>query len=102
MKTQIITVIALVAALVAGAAWLAIPHPLNATEITAAHQKTLYYTCPMHPSVEANKPGGCPVCGMHLVPVYKADKGTNTVPVTMKSNMPMMMPGCCSSGGCGH
>lgn len=25
------------------------------------------YTCPMHPTVIANKPGACPVCGMDLV-----------------------------------
>jgi membrane fusion protein, copper/silver efflux system len=26
-----------------------------------------YYTCPMHPSVIAHKPGACPICGMTLV-----------------------------------
>jgi len=26
-----------------------------------------YYTCPMHPSVIAYKPGSCPICGMTLV-----------------------------------
>jgi Cu(I)/Ag(I) efflux system membrane fusion protein len=26
-----------------------------------------YYTCPMHPSVIAYKPGPCPICGMTLV-----------------------------------
>jgi Cu(I)/Ag(I) efflux system membrane fusion protein len=25
------------------------------------------YTCPMHPTVVADKPGSCPVCGMDLV-----------------------------------
>jgi len=29
------------------------------------------YTCPMHPRVEAEKPGTCPICGMTLV---KEDK----------------------------
>lgn len=27
------------------------------------------YTCPMHPEVRSNKPGGCPKCGMALEPV---------------------------------
>lgn len=27
------------------------------------------YTCPMHPSYKADRPGNCPICGMQLVPV---------------------------------
>ena len=27
------------------------------------------YTCPMHPEIVQDKPGNCPICGMHLVPV---------------------------------
>ncbi|MFN2542935.1 MAG: efflux RND transporter periplasmic adaptor subunit [Chthoniobacterales bacterium] len=30
-----------------------------------------YYTCTMHPSVHAEAPGKCPICGMELVPVMK-------------------------------
>jgi Cu(I)/Ag(I) efflux system membrane fusion protein len=30
-----------------------------------------YYTCTMHPSVHAEAPGKCPICGMDLVPVLK-------------------------------
>jgi Cu(I)/Ag(I) efflux system membrane fusion protein len=30
-----------------------------------------YYTCTMHPSVHAEAPGQCPICGMELVPVKK-------------------------------
>jgi Cu(I)/Ag(I) efflux system membrane fusion protein len=30
-----------------------------------------YYTCTMHPSVRAEAPGKCPICGMDLVPVMK-------------------------------
>ena len=26
------------------------------------------YTCPMHPEVRQDHPGGCPKCGMPLVP----------------------------------
>lgn len=29
------------------------------------------YTCPMHPSVVADHPGSCPICGMTLVPVQE-------------------------------
>ena len=32
-----------------------------------------YYTCPMHPSVKAPEPGACPICGMDLTPVPKAN-----------------------------
>ena len=34
-----------------------------------------YYTCPMHPSVHADKPGACPVCNMALVKVETKNEG---------------------------
>src|SRR5438270_4042255 len=38
-----------------------------------------YYTCTMHPSVHAEAPGKCPICGMELVPVKKRDGGVPSV-----------------------
>jgi hypothetical protein len=29
--------------------------------------KTVQYTCPMHPEIIQDKPGQCPKCGMDLV-----------------------------------
>jgi membrane fusion protein, copper/silver efflux system len=40
----------------------------NQAAVTApAADGVEYYTCPMHPSVIAYKPGPCPICGMTLV-----------------------------------
>src|SRR6266404_5240363 len=36
-----------------------------------------YYTCTMHPSVHAEAPGKCPICGMDLVPVMKKTSGAS-------------------------
>ena len=36
-----------------------------------------YYTCTMHPSVHAEAPGKCPICGMDLVPVMKKNGGAS-------------------------
>ncbi len=36
------------------------------------------YTCPMHPEVQADKPGDCPKCGMALEPVELAAPTTST------------------------
>jgi Cu(I)/Ag(I) efflux system membrane fusion protein len=36
-----------------------------------------YYTCTMHPSVHAEAPGQCPICGMDLVPVMKKNSGAS-------------------------
>lgn len=33
----------------------------------------LYYTCPMHPQIQKQEMGRCPICGMSLVPVKKGE-----------------------------
>lgn len=38
-----------------------------------AAQGPVQYTCPMHPFIIKDKPGACPICGMTLVPVKKAE-----------------------------
>ena len=89
--------VTLVVVLGGSAMWLA-PQRVVGAETAPAGQKIIYYTCPMHPSVKADKPGDCPVCGMHLTPVYETGKGTNVPPATATTNVPAMMPGCCSPG----
>ncbi|HEY3662253.1 MAG TPA: efflux RND transporter periplasmic adaptor subunit [Chthoniobacterales bacterium] len=46
-----------------------------------------YYTCTMHPSVHAEAPGKCPICGMELVPVKKQ---TSASAADQMANMPGM------------
>ena len=101
MKMKTILIIALAAVLGGSAMWIA-PHRSVAADATSTGHKILYYTCPMHPSVKADKPGDCPICGMTLQPVYETVKGTNTSPVAVNTNkLPAaMMPGCCSLGKC--
>jgi Cu(I)/Ag(I) efflux system membrane fusion protein len=87
MKTKLVLILAVAALLGAGAMWSA-QHPSQST--TASDRKILYYTCPMHPSVKADKPGDCPICGMKLQPVYAEAASTNA---------PAAAPvGCCSTG----
>src|SRR5437762_4226702 len=52
-----------------------------------------YCTCTMHPSVHAEAPGKCPICGMNLVPVMKAGRSEATAETSPQ--MPGMegMPG---------
>src|SRR5258705_1758202 len=47
-----------------------------------------YYTCTMHPSVHAEAPGKCPICGMDLVPVMKtsAASGKNATQSSQSSH----------------
>jgi YHS domain-containing protein len=48
------------------------------TPPVGSNQNVLYYTCPMHPSVKADKPGSCPICNMTLQPVYGNNAVTNS------------------------
>lgn len=35
-------------------------------ESMPSENKSVIYTCPMHPEVQGDKPGKCPKCGMTL------------------------------------
>jgi Cu(I)/Ag(I) efflux system membrane fusion protein len=55
---------ALAAVLLLGGGWTAYRH--FAGHQHGQDQKAVYY-CPMHPDYTADRPGDCPICGMHLV-----------------------------------
>ncbi|MGH2901389.1 MAG: heavy metal-binding domain-containing protein, partial [Solirubrobacteraceae bacterium] len=38
-----------------------------------------FYTCSMDPSVESDRPGVCPLCGMALAPVSREDRASGIV-----------------------
>src|SRR5436189_3842897 len=69
-----------------------------------------YYTCTMHPSVHAQAPGKCPICGMDLVPVMGKTSGASpsaSLPPTGGSmrgmaGMPGMQSGNQTSGAPSH
>jgi Cu(I)/Ag(I) efflux system membrane fusion protein len=43
-----------------------------------------HYTCSMHPSVRQQSPGKCPICGMELIPVTKAQHQDGVVLIDEK------------------
>src|SRR5438552_5242687 len=69
-----------------------------------------YYTCTMHPSVHAEAPGKCPICGMDLVPVMKKTSGAPPSATQPSSGggmqgmagMPGMQSGNQTSGATSH
>lgn len=58
--------ILIAALLLVGAGTAAIMHYRADKGGAAARQKEIYH-CPMHPNYTSDKPGDCPICGMHLV-----------------------------------
>ncbi len=67
-----------------------------------------YYTCTMHPSVHAEAPGKCPICGMDLVPVMKKTASPSTSEPSSgggmqgMAGMPGMQSGKQTSGAPSH
>ena len=49
--------------------------PASSGEVAA------FYTCSMDPSVRADRPGSCPICGMALTPVTHVDRASGVVHV---------------------
>src|SRR5262245_52758776 len=52
---------------------------------TMSSAPTTFYTCPMDPSVEADHPGACPICGMALTPVTAQERSSGIVRVASKA-----------------
>jgi Cu(I)/Ag(I) efflux system membrane fusion protein len=51
---------------------------------TPDHDEIAHYTCSMHPSVRQQSPGKCPICGMTLIPVTKAQQEQGIVLIDEK------------------
>ncbi len=79
MKTRIV-MIAILLSLVIGAAILPMGYGRSGRQHEAA--KSAKYHCPMHPTVVADKPGDCPICGMRLVPIEEAKKDSAAAPAS--------------------
>jgi len=62
-RTTSIFMAALAAALLIGGGWTAWRH----FHVGHAQAQAEVYYCPMHPDYTADRPGDCPICGMHLV-----------------------------------
>jgi Cu(I)/Ag(I) efflux system membrane fusion protein len=78
MKSFVAILIAL--AIAVPATWWASRHFAHSPETTATPpgHKVLYYQCPMHPWIKADKPGRCTICGMELTPAYEGSQTTAT------------------------
>ena len=70
---------------------------------TSDINQSVYYTCPMHPEIHADKPGNCPKCGMALdrVGVPAGDKQSSHTEYTCPMHPEIVQdhPGSCPKCG---
>lgn len=53
---------------------------------THQHEETeTIWTCSMHPQIQQNEPGKCPLCGMDLIPLTNLDAAMDPLAVKMSS-----------------
>ena len=80
-------------ALLVGSRWqagaLEVPLGRTARAASDAAQGT-YYTCAMHPTVVAEEPGTCPICGMDLVKKTVSTAPANRVAANRKAPAPCL------------
>ncbi len=63
-----------------GQAMLKCGNGVDWSEIAAeSNNDVAYYTCPMHPSVQRDRPGTCPICSMDLTPVTKGEMASGVI-----------------------
>jgi Cu(I)/Ag(I) efflux system membrane fusion protein len=74
-KTAILLSLAILLTVGVGGVYLWYDHQHEHGPDKKSVQGATQYTCPMHPFIIRDKPGACPICGMSLVPVKKADSG---------------------------
>ncbi|MDR4503297.1 MAG: efflux RND transporter periplasmic adaptor subunit [Candidatus Scalindua sp.] len=52
-----------------------IPSNQIATSVQNEKEQPMFWTCSMHPNIQRQGPGKCPICGMDLIPVASAATG---------------------------
>src|SRR5258706_496429 len=60
----------------------------------SSHQQN-QYTCPMHPQIIRDRPGNCPVCGMHLAKEQKLKTSKTEYTCPMHPEIVRHEPGSC-------
>lgn len=56
----------------------------NTSSETHQHEATeTIWTCSMHPQIQQNEPGKCPLCGMDLIPLTNSDAAIDPLAVKM-------------------
>jgi len=72
--------------------WLLFHHstPVVHETKTALHEQAdtekAIWTCAMHPQIRMDKPGNCPICGMELIPLQKANTELNDQAIEMSES----------------
>ncbi len=74
-KRSLVVALSLVSFIAIVAVAVAVVQPWRQETQQPSSPAAAKYHCPMHPTVVADKPGSCPICGMDLVPISEDHGG---------------------------
>jgi len=84
-KYVILAIFCLILGMIIGAIWFSDSENREEKSENSDTEKSIIWTCSMHPQIRKNEPGNCPICGMELIPLAESDASMTTIELSLSA-----------------